>query len=132
MKYIVHRRFKGTAITGQVNIPAMSVCDEVGGVIFYKDKPICYATSENAHQFFACNDDGQGMVRGKLTQAIQVALRRRDAHYQERWDKVWNDPVCQKFKRPEDDDYWLWSHDFFEADINELRHIAFIIGAKEE
>lgn len=131
MKYITHRRFKSEAICGKVNIPAMSVCEKTGDVIFYNGKPVCFATSENAHQFFARNNDGNGMTRGKLTQAIQNTLKVRDAHHQERWNKVWNDPICQKFKRPEDEDYWLWNHEFFQADINELRHIAFIVGAKE-
>lgn len=131
MKYITHRRFKSEAICGKVNIPAMSECEKIGDVIFYRGKPICFATSENAHQFFARNNDGQGMTRGKLTQAILGTLKKRDSQYQERWNRVWDDPLCQKFKRPEDEDYWLWNHDFFQADINELRHIAFVAGVKE-
>ena len=123
MKYITHRRFKSEAISGKVNIPAMSVCEKTGDVIFYNGKPVCFATSENAHQFFARNNDGNGMTRGKLTQAIQNTLKVRDAHHQERWNKVWNDPICQKFKRPEDEDYWLWNHEFFQADINELQKL---------
>ena len=109
----------------------MSECEKIGDVIFYTGKPICFATSENAHQFFARNNDGQGMTRGKLTQAILGTLKKRDSQYQERWNRVWDDPLCQKFKRPEDEDYWLWNHDFFQADINELRHIAFVAGVKE-
>ena len=108
MKYITHRRFKNEAICGKVNIPAMSECEKIGDVIFYRGKPICFATSENAHQFFARNNDGQGMTRGKLTQAILGTLKKRDSQYQERWNR-----------------------DFFQADINELRHIAFVAGVKE-
>lgn len=130
MQYITYRRFKANTFSGPVNIPAMSSCYEAGGIIFYRGKPISFVTSEDAHQYFARNDDSQGMVRGKLTQAIQKTLEKRDAHYQERWNKVWASPLCQKFKRPEDDNYWLWNHDFFQAEIHELRRIASLVGAK--
>lgn len=132
MQYIVHRRFKDKAICGNVNIPAMSVCEESDGLLTYNEAPICYEASENAHQYFARNDDGNGMVRGKLTQAIQKALAKRDDDYQNRWDKIWEDSVCQTYKRKEYDDYWLWNHAFFIADIDTLRYIANLIGVKEE
>ena len=131
MKYITYRRFKDKAICGNVNLPAMTVCEENNRYIFYDGKMICVATSENAHQFFARDDDDAGMLRGKLIQAIQKTLAKRDANYQSRWDKVWDDPACQPSKRIEDDDFWLWNHDFFNANIDTLRHIASLIGAKE-
>ena len=99
--------------------------------IFHDGKLLCVVTSENAHQFFARDDDGAGMLRGKLTQAIQKTLAKRDANYQNRWDKVWDDPACQPYKRIEYADFWLWNHDFFNADIDTLRHIAKLVGAKE-
>lgn len=131
MKYITYRRFKDKAICGNVNLPAMTVCEENNGYISYNGKMLCAATSENAHQFFARDDDGAGMLRGKLTQAIQKTLAKRDANYQSRWNKVWDDPACQSYKRIEDDDFWLWNHDFFNANIDTLQHIAKLVGAKE-
>lgn len=77
MKYVVHRRFKDKAICGEVNLPAMTMCEEANGYIFHGDKLLCVVTSENAHQFFARDDDGAGMLRGKLTQAIQKTLAKR-------------------------------------------------------
>ena len=44
---------------------------------------------------------------------------------------VWEDPTCQPYKRIEYADFWLWNHDFFNADIDTLRHIAKLVGAKE-
>lgn len=129
-RYICHRRFKGKSICGDVNIPAMTECVEMSGFILYNGNPICTATSENAHQYFARNDDGQGVVRGKLTQDIQKTLAKRDKAYQTRWDKVWSDPVCQKYKSDDHEEYWLWNHDFFNAEVIDLYHIAAIIGAK--
>lgn len=132
MQYIVHRRLKDTAICGGVNIPATTICEEICGVIYYNGLPVCYTTSENAHQFFARNDDECGLRRGKLTQTIQKTLSKRDGNYHIRWDKVWADPKCHQYKRPEYEDYWLWNHEFFNADIDVLLYIANLVGAKED
>lgn len=131
MKYVVHKRFKDNAICGSINLPAMTECECEGGLITYNNTAICYATSENAHQFFAVNEDGMGMERGRLTQSIQKALAKRDGSYQERWDKVWKDSVCEEYRRKDYEDFWLWGHDFFNADIDVLRYIAKLVGAKE-
>lgn len=131
MKYVVHRRFKDNAICGSINLPAMTECECEDGLITYNNTAICYATSENAHQFFAVNEDGMGMERGRLTQSIQKALAKCDGSYQERWDKVWKDSVCEEYRRKDYEDFWLWGHDFFNADIDVLRYIAKLVGAKE-
>lgn len=130
MQHITHRRFKDNAICGKVNIPALSVCEESGNTIYFDGKPICFTTSENAHQYFARNDDGRGFERGELTQAIQHKLAKRDNAYQDRWNKVWEDEICQKYRRNEYDDFWLWNHEFFNTDIEDLIHIAKLIGVK--
>ena len=130
MKYIVHRRYKGVAICGEVNLSSTTECDEVDGLIFCNGNPICVATSENAHQHFSLNEDGQGMTRGKLTQTIQKTLAKQNGKYQERWDKVWEDAICQKYKRADHTDHWLWNHDFFNASIEDLTYIAALIGVK--
>mgnify|MGYP000034838345 FL=1 len=132
MQYIVHRRLKDAAICGGVNIPATTICEEICGVIYHNGLPVCYTTSENAHQFFARNDDESGLRRGKLTQAIQKTLSKRDGNYQSRWDKIWADPKCRQYKRTEYEDYWLWNHEFFNADIDVLLYIANLVGAKED
>ncbi len=129
MKYIVHRRFKGNAICGTVNLPAMTKCENIEGVITLDGKPLCAAISENAHQYFACDDDGNGIIRGNLTQRIIKRLSHQDDAYQERWDKVVADERCQKYKRKEHADTWLWNHAFFKASIEDLQYIADLIGA---
>ena len=58
MRYIVYKRFKEKALCGEINIPALTECDEHNGIIFLKDKPLCFTTSENAHNHFVINDDG--------------------------------------------------------------------------
>lgn len=128
MIYIAHKRFKGNAICGAVNLPYGTEVQSINGVLFANDKPICADHSQNAYDHFARNDDGSGLERGKLTQEIQKRLAKRDGAYQKRWDKVWDDELCQKYKRPEHDDYWLWNYDFFNAPIEELRYIKALIA----
>lgn len=135
MKYIAHRRLKKDVICGPVNIPAMTEVECEDGIIIYNNGIVCYEDSETANQFFARNDDGHGMERGRLTQAIMMTLSQRngrdDQAYQERWDRVWEDQICQPYKRVEYTDYWLWNQEFFNADIDVLKHIAKLVGAKE-
>lgn len=131
MEYIVHTRFKGTAICGNINIPAMTICQERDNVIMWEEKCICFATSQNGHDHFTRNDDGHGMLRGKLIKSIQKTLAVRDDDYQKRWDKIWNSHRCQKYKRDDHVDMWLWNHAFFNAPIEDLRYIAKLIGIKE-
>lgn len=131
MKYIVHRRFRHETACDRFNIPAMTECDEVDNIIMYNGRQVCYIKSSNAHQFFARNDDGNGLMRGKLTQAIQKTLAKQDDDYEDRWDKVMNDPMCQPYRRKEHNDRWFWNHEFYEADIEMLKHIADLIGVKE-
>lgn len=130
MRYIVHKRFKAKAIGGEVNLPYGTVCEESGGVIAHAGKALVFATSENAHQYFAVDEDGEGLRRGELTRSIQKTLERRDANYQARWDRVWGDARCRRFKMPEHQDYWLWNHAFFEACIDDLLYIAALVDAK--
>lgn len=134
MNYIVHRRFKDTALCGPVNIPATTEVECKNGLLFHNGAVLCCENCENAHQFFARNDDGNGMERGQLTQAIMKTLAKRksrdDPEYQERWDKIWGDPLCQQYKRTDYTDYWLWNHAFFNAPICNLQHIADLVGAK--
>ena len=74
MKYIAHRRFKKDAIRGPVNIPAMTELECEDGIIIYRNGIVCYEDCETSHQFFTRNDDGCGMERGRLTQAIMKTL----------------------------------------------------------
>lgn len=130
MKYVAYKRFKENAICGPVNIPAKTECELVGNMITYQGKYICYAKSENGHQYFTRDDDEQGMLRGKLIQQIKSTLSKKDTEYQSRWDKIWQDTICQQYKRSEHKDYWLWNHAFFIAPIEDLEHIANLLNVK--
>lgn len=130
MKYIVHTRFKAKAICGEVNLPALTEVNLKDNMLYYQDKQLCVITSENAHKYFARNDDNNGMERGRLTQLIKSILEKNDEKHQDRWDKIWEDELCQKYKRIEYADYWLWNTAFFNAPIEDLRYIYNLI--KEE
>ena len=131
MRYVCHHRFRGKSISGEVNIPAMTQLDCVDGMIILSGSKICAVNSENGHQHFARDDDGNGMLRGRLTQDIMRRLRKNDKEHQKRWNAVWDDAICQKYKRDNQQDYWLWNNDFYSADIASLQHIARLVGAKE-
>lgn len=131
VQYITKQRVRFKAICGPVNIPWGTSVDLVGEFLQRDGAPLCAVTSKNAHDFFARNDDGKGRERGALTTAIIGKLSIRDRDHQKRWDRVWADPLCQKYKRPEHADFWLWNHAFYEAPVEDLRHIARLIGLRE-
>ena len=130
MDYITIKRARFKSLSGQVNLPYGTEVVLEDGFLMMDGRPLCAATSQNAHDYFARNDDGQGLERGQLIQAIRQRLEKRDKDYQARWDKVWEDPRCKAFKRKEHADFWLWNHSFYTAEMDDLRHIAALVGAK--
>lgn len=129
--YITVKRAKFKTVSGDVNIPYGTKLEANGNVLMHNGKPVCAVFSSCAYEYFAQDDDGQGLLRGKLVHAIMSTLAKKDDLHQERWDKIWDEPCCQKYKRDERDDYWLWNHDFYNAEIEDLKFIAKLIGAKE-
>ena len=128
MNYVCFKRFKDNAICGKVNIPDGTKLYEANNVISYCGNPICYIKSQNAYDYFARNDDGKGLERGKLTaEIIELLNSRKDGKYRGRWERMWGDLALRKYRRPEHDDYWLWNYDFFNASIEELNRIKSMI-----
>ena len=74
-------------------------------MIYYKDKPLCYVTSQNAYDYFSQNDDNQGLKRGKLVKNIIKVLSKQDENYQNRWNRLWNSSFALRFKRKEREDF---------------------------
>ena len=127
--YLCRKRARFDGISGQVNIPygTALICQD--GFLMHQNKPLCGITSQNAYDFFSQNDDGMGRERGDLVGRILSKLQKRDSGYQARWNKVWEDARCQKYKRPEHEDHWFWNFDFYNGPVEDLRHIAGLIGA---
>ena len=126
MKYLVTKRFKTKAICGEVNLAYGTECFSQGNVIYRQDKqPLCLITSENAHMYFTVNDDGLAKERRQLIEDIAKLLS--DKEMEKRWDVVWNDLTCRKYKRKEFADFWLWNHDFYGASLDDLQYIKKIL-----
>ena len=131
MRYIVTRRFRGRAIFGAVNLPYGTACETQDGYLIFEDgRRLCAVTSQNAYDYFSRDDDGLGKERGKLVKDIRRTLEHRDAKHQARWDKLWADAGANRLRRKDSPDFWIWSFDFYNADIPELKHIANLIGIK--
>jgi len=79
------------------------------------------AKSAAAHEYFACDYDGKGFERGKISHAIIERLEQKNFNSpQERdefWKKMWKDNLTQKYRRPDHLDFWLWNDDFFISEI---------------
>lgn len=130
IRYIVKERMKADGIRSPVNLPYGTAVEAVDGMIIHQGAAVCTVVSRNAHIHFARDDDGQGLERGALTLAITKRLERRDKDHQARWDRVWEDSTCQKYRHPEHEDFFLWGHKFYEAPVEDLRHIAALIGVR--
>ena len=131
MRYIVTNRFKGQAICGAVNLPYGTACETQDGYLVLEGgRRLCAVTSQNAYDFFSRNDDGHGLERGKLVEEITSRMEKRDAKHQTRWDKLWADEVANRLRRKDSPDFWIWSFDFYNADIPDLKHISNLIGIK--
>ena len=134
MKYITIKRYKRDGARGRFNIPYGTELEETGGVLYHKGKDVCSDRSAVMREYFARNDDGRGLERGKISQAIVKTLRIQKGETREerdkRWEVVWQDEICQRYKKGMED-FWLWSIDFFNAPVEDLRYIAALVGAKK-
>ena len=129
-RYVTRTRARFKSILGiDVNIPWGAVLEEQDGLLFFQGAPVCTTTSQDAYDFFSQDNDSQGEVRGRLVGSIMARLERRDTNYQARWNKVWGDALCQQYRRPEHEDWWLWGFKFYNAPICDLQHIAALVGA---
>ena len=125
--YIVRRRARFLSICGPVNLPYGTEVSSDGAFLTVNGEKLCSITSQNAYDFFSRNDDGHGLERGKLVKDIQRTLERRDAKHQARWDKLWADAGANRLRRADHKDFWVWNHNFYNADVNELRRIRLLL-----
>lgn len=128
VQYIAARRARFNAIGGPVNIPYGTTVEAVDGFLERDGLRLCAVTSESAHKYFARDSDGNGLERGQLTASIIATVSKRDKAHKTRWAKLWADPLACRYRRADHADFWVWSHDFFEAPVEDLRHIAALIG----
>lgn len=127
MTYLVTRRFKAKTMSGIVNLPYGTECELQSETLYHDGKPLCFVTSENAHNYFSRNDDGQGERRGELVRDILERLKGN----QPAWDRVWGNLSIRKYKRVEFADYWLFNHNFYNAPIEDLEYILKIVKGEK-
>lgn len=127
--YNARQRARFLGLEGPVNLPYGTSLVEEDGILRWKGMQVCAAGSQHALDYFVPDRDGKGRERGELVNAIIARLAKRDGGYQERWDKVWNDPLCGQYRRGEHEDHWLWSESFYAAAVEDLRYIARLVGA---
>lgn len=126
-RYIARRRVRIKGICGEINIPYGTVVNAKDGFLLWKGRRLCSISSQNAYDYFSRDDDGAGQERGRLVSTIVDLLSKHDAAYQKRWDLILEDMLCQKYRRQDSSNFWLWNHEFYNAQIEDLRHIANIV-----
>ena len=136
MKYITIKRFHRIGMTGETsNIPyGTEVTCEDNIIHSPEGKPICVATSAAAHEYFAINEDNNGLERGKLTQAIIDRLSPKYFETREErdkyWERIWNDELANKYRKQEHETTWLWNTNFYNAGLEDLKYLANLAGCK--
>lgn len=130
--YFTRKRARFDAVSGEpVNIPYGTEVKLEGDFLCLDGTPLCYLASQISLDHFVQNDDGQGEGRATLVNTILTRLHKEDGWSRKRWAVIWADELCQKYKRPEHPehpDHWLWNPDFYNAPLEDLRHIATLIA----
>ena len=130
MEYITAKRFKRDGVGGHFNIPYGTKLEKIYGTLWLGVRAVCKSRSAAAHEYFARDDDGNGIERYRLSHAIIKTLGGFNTKPDERWEKIFEDELAQKYRRPEHQDYWLWNDDFFNAPIDDLKYLATLVGVK--
>lgn len=129
-RYIVRRRARFRSGGRDVNLPYGTGAELQDGWICCQGQRLCRPGSQNALDYFSWDGDGNGRERGMLVNNILYLLEKRDKEYLARWSRVWDSPVCGKYRRMEHADHWLWASGFYNATVEDLRQIADLVGAK--
>lgn len=128
-RYITRKRARFIGYGGRpVNIPWGTVLDAAAGDILFKGVPLCSATSENARLYFCQDDDGMGKERADLVEKILATVSKRDKNHQARWDRLWGDKLANQYRDPGYVDFWVWDRTFYDAPVDDLRHMATLVG----
>lgn len=135
MQYIAIKRYRRPARGERkaVNIPYGSTLEERDGNLYYRGIEVCSDHAAVMREFFRRNDDGRGLERGKLSQAIVKRMQMKPGETREafnrRWDVCWNDGLCMRYRKQAQADHFLWDISFFNAPIEDLKYIAALVGA---
>lgn len=150
-KYIVTTPIRKTVLCGEIDLKKGTKCSTIDyevrnqetneithtKIITCDNGSIAFVTSQDAFDYFSQNDDSQGKLRGKLVKSIIKQLARKSDFAdspnditQKRWNRIWKNSLCQKYKRADIDDHWLWNYEFYNAPISDLQYIAKLVDVK--
>ena len=128
MKYMTRKRYKKKCIQGDVNIPFGTELNSIGNMLYYKDKPVCIDTSQDAFDYFVSNEDDNGVQRADLINWIldhTAGDKVKDKNKYERiWKMIWANSRYHRFKRQDNEERWLWYKDFYTAPIDDLQMLV--------
>lgn len=135
--YFVRKRARFKSAAGKdVNIPFGTILEaDESGFLQYDGEPLSYSVCDNARNYFVQNDDNQGQIRAELVNRITKELEKRYSvntpgfeKHQNMWKKVWEDETCNRYRRKDHEDHWLWDQEFFNAPICDLVYIAKLLN----
>lgn len=127
MEYICHRRYRSKGASGEwFNIRRGTKLGTVGNFIAVGSKAVCVVKSEAAYMYFARNDDGRGIERGELTNAIAYSPQfphEEDGGY--RFSEKQREVICTEYPQflRDDVDTIIFNYDFFNAEVEELKEM---------
>lgn len=118
MKYICTRDYSGVIGNGDTaDVAYGAEFDTIGSFIAFENKAVCRIGSQIAREYFAINDDGNGLERGAITHyfAFEHSFTEDEAAtLQTKYPQFLNDGV--------------FSQEFFDADIDTLRALMSEFG----
>ena len=130
MQYIAHNRYKGKDINGNdVLIRRNKLLERKGDVLFYNNIPICIYRSLIGKQYFANNEDGNGLRRGIITYTLAYEPRvcySDDGIKKQRFTDEQLEILNTQWKQylKPNCDMLLFNDEFFEEDVSILQQIA--------
>lgn len=127
---VVDDHFENTLSMKKINLKKGSKAYLHDDNILYdpKGQKLHHLTSHLGHKYFVRNDDHQGWVRHKLHQDI-IKLCSEHNKPGDTWgDRLWQTPQMQIYRRPENDDRWLWNQRWYDAKIDELEWILYYLN----
>jgi len=126
MEYICHRRYKKRGASGKKYLFTRGTrLQTVGDFIAKGDGGVCLETSEDAHMYFARNDDGKGIERGKYTYQIAYAARKPNLNSDDRFtsDEITMLERDYPHYLRQDTDTILFNNEFFNAPVEDLKEM---------
>lgn len=90
MKYITGKDFNLKGIEGKFHLPVNTELERIDNTLYFGNHPICYATSNYAKEYFARNDDDNGIERFNLSHQILHRLQVLKVAYNKAIEEVEN------------------------------------------